>query len=236
MNYMILFCNNDLNIDMSLFIRSGTNQRDRNEPDSKKKNLFFDNATGKFIVNFRMDGNQYGRFAQQQVIADIDSVEFDQQTGQFVVPVYMSPAEYTNYVEDKVLPARYNHVTSTMFTFVHVRHRGFPQREFPCRNMSMTDRSRSNFRLFINFHTCQYFRMLTVFFINVQTLLHHLPHKFGVGGGGILCLSRFPSNWKFTMNKIRRICLLKFVIFCQIITASPWLALCNANKLASNCF
>ena len=53
-----------------------------------------------------MTPKQYGLFAQEETVADMDKLVFEHETGNFVVPVYMSPEEYTVYVQDKILPRR----------------------------------------------------------------------------------------------------------------------------------
>ena len=53
-----------------------------------------------------MTPEQYGRFALEDIVADIEGLSFEKDTGQFVVPVFMSPEEYGNYVQDSKLPSR----------------------------------------------------------------------------------------------------------------------------------
>ena len=74
--------------------------------EQKENNVSFDKKTGNFIVTIRMSPEQYGRFAQEETIPDLDSLVFEKETGQFVVPVYMSPEEYGIYVQEKTLPTR----------------------------------------------------------------------------------------------------------------------------------
>ena len=66
----------------------------------------FDKSTGNFIVKIRMSSKDYARFAQEEIIADMDSLVFDSQMKQFIVPVYMSPEEYSKYAQDNTLPNR----------------------------------------------------------------------------------------------------------------------------------
>ena len=66
----------------------------------------FDTDSGNFIVPVRMSAQQYGRFAQEEPIADIDSLEFDQEAGQFIVPVFMSLDEYRIYAKNEQFPTR----------------------------------------------------------------------------------------------------------------------------------
>ena len=75
--------------------------------DGKRRTLFYDNKKGKFIVTVVLSHEEYGRYAQEQTVADVDSVDFDATTGNFIVPLYMSPEEYTRYTQDKTLPNRY---------------------------------------------------------------------------------------------------------------------------------
>ena len=67
----------------------------------------FDDMTGNFIVNINMSPEQYGRFAKQYTVADLDSLEFDKTSGQFAVPVFISPDEYIDYAKHRIIPSRY---------------------------------------------------------------------------------------------------------------------------------
>ena len=74
---------------------------------SNQQNFTFDKVTGKFIITVQLNAEQYSRCAQDQLIADMQSVRFDKNSDNFFVPVYMTPEDYTSYVQQNTLPLRY---------------------------------------------------------------------------------------------------------------------------------
>ena len=64
----------------------------------------FDKERGKFIVPVDLTPEEYGILAQEDMIAEIKSLEFEK--GRCTVPVFMSPQEYAIYAKEKILPFR----------------------------------------------------------------------------------------------------------------------------------
>ena len=105
-----------------ILYRSAENGCLEQEKAKQKGKPFFDEETGNWVVYLTMTPDQYARFAQDQVIADIDRVTFEKESGEFLVPVYLTGHEYGKYTLDKSLPHRYMYVSIIMITYlcIHV--------------------------------------------------------------------------------------------------------------------